>query len=189
MRPKGKCPLRDAWLSMTEFRQWLAAVPVDKFKVRCTLCRTNFDIFGGGITSVKIHARLKKHSEAVSSSTTSITVDRFFLSESLSSGGSGDSSSSLCSSSGSASSPCTAPTQQILSTSASAPNTRYLETPVLILGNFVQPTIVNMIPVVSLSHTQCVCVCVCTSYSNTSSRTNLKHAMLYQLIRENYFLV
>ena len=64
---------------MTEFRQWLAAVPVDKFKVRCTLCRTNFDIFGEGITSVKIHARLKKHSEAVSSSTTSITVDRFFF--------------------------------------------------------------------------------------------------------------
>ena len=39
----------------------------------------NFDVSGGGITSVKVHARGKKHREAVSSSTTSITVDRFFF--------------------------------------------------------------------------------------------------------------
>ena len=64
---------------MPEFRQWLAAVPGDEFKVRRTLCQTNFDISGGGITSVKIHAQGKKHSEAVSSSTMSITVDRFFF--------------------------------------------------------------------------------------------------------------
>ena len=75
MRPKGKCHFRDAWLSMPEFKQWLAAVPDDKFKVRCTLCRTNFNVSGGGITSEeKSTAKL-----CLAAPRPSLLTDFFFL--------------------------------------------------------------------------------------------------------------
>ena len=81
MRPKGKCYFHDAWLSMPEFKQWLAAVPDDKFKVRCTLCRTNFNVSGGGITSVKIITREEKSTAklCLAAPRPSLLTDFFFL--------------------------------------------------------------------------------------------------------------
>ena len=80
MPPKGRCHFNSAWLTMDDFRLWVAAVPGNRFEAFCTVCQKRFDVASGGVSNLKSHAQGKKHKEAIQRRTTSITVDRFFVS-------------------------------------------------------------------------------------------------------------
>lgn len=64
---RGKTAFQDDWLDRNIFSDWtwLEKVDSDKSKGRCCVCNTNFDVSNMGISSVKSHAKGKKHIDRV----------------------------------------------------------------------------------------------------------------------------
>jgi hypothetical protein len=62
-KQRGKTRFCEQWLDLTSYPDWtwLQKVEDDRYKARCRLCKTNFDIGNMGISSITSHAKGKKH--------------------------------------------------------------------------------------------------------------------------------
>lgn len=69
-KPRGHTSFKDEWLDTTLYPDWgwLKKLEKDRFKAFCSLCQNSFDIANMGISSIRSHAKGKKHCQKVKDS-------------------------------------------------------------------------------------------------------------------------
>ena len=61
----GNCHFSEAWLSNSDYSDWILKVSTDSGIARCSICQCNFNIRNMGEAALKSHAKGEKHKKNV----------------------------------------------------------------------------------------------------------------------------
>ena len=62
---KKETYFRNEWLLDAEFKEWIEEVKGDRTKLKCKLCRREFNLSNMGTAALKSHMKYQKHIELV----------------------------------------------------------------------------------------------------------------------------